>query len=1114
MARRRRLADGEKDKNPAPAPAPAPPPAPAPKEKEETLQEKLARRRRLADGEQEMTIEDLQAQKKEATSRNSSLQGSASFEQAAHSSRGDNLQSIMERRRRLADGEIVSPAPAPASPPHSPSRATPGRTASLPISPMNKFKQTPVRDTSLAYKPQALTYTPQALSSPVRRIVPARANSAATPSATASPVKKELKNFSMSSDLKAIMDRRRKLASGEALEDEDPPETLAEETPSAEEPAEAEKKSEPATTQQTPRERDLADRASAHSKRIMDPSSHSVREKEPLIDVEDSDDDSSSDSSNGAKFQTKTETPAVPSEESNPMSLSSHHGIAEFSASEHKPAVQPNQSALLDEDPSDVGSDVDEFGTEEPQTEDDPSALNTSTKKEDPTEIKLFGENGDDSSSSEEEEPRQPTALDSPAAAVMGVETAGTEEVEDERDTGDDDEELAEVERFAASLEQDEPAAAAASAESEDEEEEEDNDDDDPARRSMALSTASEEADEVPELPVSDKKNLRRKLATRRKSEGSQNSEEASVDPSVTSNNSVESGGGSSAGGSARRQRGRRSSTTESPPKKSSGSGSNRRRSTTSTPSSSSDDRRKKPTKSSRRGSNVSRNRSDDIKSLSSEERPEGRSRARGSVSKDAAEADNSSQKEGKAKQIEELVEEPFRPSAEEKAATKGDEPVQAADDAFGAGAWGGFGAFNDASRADAAPLPLASEHSAFPSTLVEGGSGGFPVSSGGDAFAGASGGDAFAGSSDAFSSGDGFSGAFMADFGDATSFPAAIDAKEKVGFAGGLNDAFGAFDGGNAFAGSGPDAFDQVNFSTPAVKEEIVYDTSPLSGVPTITQPVPAVYQKTIMKGPFQGSIATNALNGNLIVCTESGDGLFLREVDPLRHYVQISAVSVVSPDLQRKVMSKFNLTPHTVESVIRLSAGLHSELGQTKLRVGAILDVQVLEAPQPLRLVVVWQWGQGGIHPVTIQYALSPPSGADFTYEASSLVMADNLIFLAGTSPKGPCVFVSKPAVRESWTANSLPGSGKVSAMEVTPNIERNQPYLAIALTDRSVSIWTYREAVEGLSTKGKESGPKRWLFPLCRLESTKTLSGIDATSFSPTGAPTGQGKLNLVP
>ena len=147
-----------------------------------------------------------------------------------------------------------------------------------------------------------------------------------------------------------------------------------------------------------------------------------------------------------------------------------------------------------------------------------------------------------------------------------------------------------------------------------------------------------------------------------------------------------------------------------------------------------------------------------------------------------------------------------------------------------------------------------------------------------------------------------------------------------------------------------------------------------------------------------------------------------------------------------------------------------------------------------------------------MSLQYALSPPSGGDFTYDENTFVMADNLIFLAGTSPKGPCIFVSKPAVRESWTANSLPGSGKVSAMEATPHADRTQPYLAIGLTDRSVSIWTYREAVEGAAPKGKESGPKRWLFPLCRLESTKTLSGIDATSLNPTGAATGQGEQQL--
>ena len=111
MARRRKLAEGKQDDT-AKAPAAPPGRSPPPTQKE-SLQKIMERRRRIADGdEKELSVEDL---KREAPTHSSSFHGSGSFEHGAHSSRGD-LQSIMERRRRLADGEDVSDLPVPQSP--------------------------------------------------------------------------------------------------------------------------------------------------------------------------------------------------------------------------------------------------------------------------------------------------------------------------------------------------------------------------------------------------------------------------------------------------------------------------------------------------------------------------------------------------------------------------------------------------------------------------------------------------------------------------------------------------------------------------------------------------------------------------------------------------------------------------------------------------------------------------------------------------------------------------------------------------------------------------------------------------------------------------------------
>eukprot|EP00977_Amphora_coffeiformis_P021909 scaffold10056_cov164-Amphora_coffeaeformis.AAC.6 len=1163
-------------------------------QKGDNLQEIMARRRRLADGagdagsggdnkqEAEMTMEDLQKHHPRHTvglhsSRNSSLGGSASFEHNAHSSMGDNLQSIMERRRRLADGEQPPPPPpAPpattnaVSPPHSPPararssfqishmQALP--TYSSPVRAKSSFQISPMQTLPAQRRgsASALAYTPQGLNSPTRAV--AHVGSSDTrlapgekPSVVASPVKSDLKGFSMSQDLKAIMDRRRKIASGEITDDEDPPMVQDEDPPEPVMPSHPSLDTEEDEPEKMPEEGDKPslshEGAPAPSPQSggMDKSSHSVEldvtsthiessmsaasahERDPLLDMDESDEEDSDKEDEKMMMPTPPATESKrslvgsrqTSRRSNDLGSSSHSSKGRISrhsqrgtgrGSTHSKEEETQDPPEPDPPLLDVGGDSDDEEDDDVMMMEAPVVDASAAETLEPQQKKrsaFFNDSSDEDSSSDDEDnkaiTRASAPLDSPAAAVMGASsTADTEEAEEDADEK-------EVELFAAALEQEGP------------DDEDDDEEDDKAKPLKATqSQASEEADEVSDLP---ERRLKNKLAGgRRKAESSQNSEEASVDPSVDSRTSTGSAGnGSASGSSHRRPRNRKADTGDTSPRKSTSA--NRGRSSRA----SNDDRRRKPATKSRRSGGVDRSQS----GSSTEDGPESRGGRRRSMTKDINTEDNAS------KASQESGGESV-PSA----APTAQEPAPAAtSDAFGSGNWGGFGAFgNTEETAGSSALPTASEHSGFSSNdKVSEKGGGDPFASGGatDAFGGGafgSGGDADTFGADAFgsgggfpssgggdtafpASGDGFSGAFMADFGDTTAFPATPAANERKadafgvgGGGGGFNDAFGNFDAANAFGTSGPDAFDQVNFSAPPVKEEIVYETSPLSGVPVRSQPVPAVYQKTVLKGPFQGSLATNALNGNLIICSETGDGIVLREIDPMRHYLQVIAAPVVSPELQRKVTAKFNLTAHSVESVIRISSGLHYEQGQTKLRVGAILDLKVLEVPQPLRLVAVWMWGQGGTHPVSLQYALSPPSGGDFTYDEGSLVMADNLIFLAGTSPKGPCVFVSKPAVRESWTANSLPGSGNVSAMEATPHFDRDQPYLAVALTDRSVSIWTYREAVEGVSSKGKESGPKRWLFPLCRLESTKTLSGIDATSLNPSGTSTGPGKRDL--
>jgi hypothetical protein len=311
---------------------------------------------------------------------------------------------------------------------------------------------------------------------------------------------------------------------------------------------------------------------------------------------------------------------------------------------------------------------------------------------------------------------------------------------------------------------------------------------------------------------------------------------------------------------------------------------------------------------------------------------------------------------------------------------------------------------------------------------------------------------------------------------------------------------------GGSAAFDSSMGGFDA--FSSPplvAAPVEKVWDSTPLTDIPTIKPSKLSLIQTTTVRCQFQGAPTTNPMNGNTIFCSWKGGALNIHEIDPHKNNVQVSSVAVLSTELQRKLASKYNASAQNVDSVVALTAGLHRAHGQTRVRVAAMLDLRVLESDQAMRIVAVWQWGYGSPHPVLVQHVMTPPSGGDFSYDAASLQVADGLLFIAGTSPKGPCIFMSKPAVRETWSATFLPGKGKISAMAVTPDTKRAFPYLAIALSDRSLSVWTYGAALS--SGVSKEASP-RWLFPLCRLEGQSVLANVPAMPLSE-NAPGGKGK-----
>ena len=314
----------------------------------------------------------------------------------------------------------------------------------------------------------------------------------------------------------------------------------------------------------------------------------------------------------------------------------------------------------------------------------------------------------------------------------------------------------------------------------------------------------------------------------------------------------------------------------------------------------------------------------------------------------------------------------------------------------------------------------------------------------------------------------------------------APVDFGADDGFAGG-DFGFPAFGADASAASSSMASHPQALFGA---AKETSWDTSPLVKVPVRPTPELALTPSTMFKhSSMLGRPITSPSNGNILFCSSGLRGAMIHEIDPRRDNVQVMSAVILSPELQRRVASKYNASPCGVGTVLSLAAGLHVANGQVRVRVAAMVDFQVVESPQLMRVVVVWQWGYGSPHPVALQFVMTPPSGGEFTYDPAMLQVADGLLFVGGYSPMGPCVFMCKPTVRETWSANFLSGSGRVTALSVTPAAKREHPYLAVALSDRSTSVWTYKSALSGAASKANEPS-KRWLFPLCRLDAVPSL------------------------
>jgi hypothetical protein len=400
------------------------------------------------------------------------------------------------------------------------------------------------------------------------------------------------------------------------------------------------------------------------------------------------------------------------------------------------------------------------------------------------------------------------------------------------------------------------------------------------------------------------------------------------------------------------------------------------------------------------------------------------------------------------------------------------------------------------------------------------------------DAFGSSSGGGTGGDSHNAFDN-SGFGG-FPSDFG---SFPATTTTNTKTM----------TIDEMGSDTGYEPSSFGTSTFGSSITNT----DTSPIENPPLppkgtmvssnsihLEAPRPVLVQKS----PPTAFPKANPLTGNVICCRLApSNGITTKEWQLVewnpQTQAQVMSAPLFSQDLQRKIEQKYKVIATAVDTVICLTVGVHQAGGYTRPRVAALMDVLVTDdgdstkQREVLRIIAVWQWGYGSSNQmIQLQSLLSPPSGSDFSYNPTSLLVADSCVFVSGASSKGPCVFLSKPTVKETWSANFVgKEAARIASMAVTScgvmtkedsssptkknsatassqtSSSSRLPYLAIALTDGSLSIWTY-EAATKVSQKNTSDTVRRLLYPLCKLEATKILRTVTPTDWE-TNTPTGK-------
>lgn len=238
-------------------------------------------------------------------------------------------------------------------------------------------------------------------------------------------------------------------------------------------------------------------------------------------------------------------------------------------------------------------------------------------------------------------------------------------------------------------------------------------------------------------------------------------------------------------------------------------------------------------------------------------------------------------------------------------------------------------------------------------------------------------------------------------------------------------------------------------------------WNMTPLTNAPRQNNKMISIRQNEVVSKRFLVSPVTHPLTGTILSCIQEQQEIRVIEIDANRNFAEVRSIPLLSIDFRSIIDEKYQSTVKCINHVLNLVAGVYAINGTSGILVAATLDVAVMESLDLLRVIAVWRWGLCFSDDCSLAAIVLPPNGDDLYCDLSTLQAADCLLFMAGSTTNGACIFICKALEQDTWATNQLPGRGNVCQMIVTFTTKRENPYLIVARADLTLSVWNYQSA-----------------------------------------------------